>query len=597
MTDSRTETSFRANSLSPSGSLKNLVFVAMIGVSWGIGAQGLCSLIAAVSTDLVPSIAGRALSAIRVGALVAIVAILGFGLFMQRLKASNKAYIRVHILAVSVILWLAFSFGPLSLQFRDSIAFTLDFFKFRLSWLVAYSLAALAVYFVLLRLLRDRNIPRLLTPSLLTVGLASLLLAETFRSKPVELPNVIFLSACSLRADHLGAWGYGANTSPNIDSLARASFVFKTAMAHVPRTGPSYVSSFTGLYPVNHGVYTNRDRLDEQVQTLTEKLKGAGYITVSHLQGAWPSTLLNLDQGFDYVFHRGMPIFKPLKTLDDAILSVWNAMRAFIEEKFVLESSVMTDEAIRFIEENAEGGPFFFHIAWNYTHDPYVPPETFRQKFANNDDDSPQAWIDLYDAELNFFDAQLGRVVRALERSGMLENSWVVLFADHGEELNRAKADGGVQFGHGNWLFDSSLNIPLLIRPPNGYELEPRPIRDVVGSIDIAPTVLQIASADTSGLDGKSLFDLMRGGARPDGRAFSLARACEALEDSVTSVRTSDWRYIETLTADGSVNCELYEHRFDRHEETDNVILLYQDVASTLAGYLRHWRNSQKRRY
>ena len=323
-------------------------------------------------------------------------------------------------------------------------------------------------------------------------------------------------------------------------------------------------------------------------------MRDAGYMTIGHFQGAWPSTFINLDQGYNILFHRGIPIYKPFKTLDDAIMSLYNAVRAIVEEKFLLESSVMTDQAIRYIRENAQSGPFFLHVAWNYTHDPYEPPKEFRNKFIRQNEISEASKkIAMYDAEINFVDYHVGRVIRALEKNGLLDNSWIILFADHGEELARKHEDGRVLWGHSNWVYDSSVNIPLIIRPPNNMALSPHQIDSVVESVDITPTILTITGLDTAGLDGFSLEPFFRGESRTKKWAYSVARAYDGELESSLSIRTNEWRYIETYYGPNKFVGELYHHDPNCYDELNNLYNKYPDIVEILSEKLRHWQSPE----
>jgi arylsulfatase len=302
----------------------------------------------------------------------------------------------------------------------------------------------------------------------------------------------------TLRADHLGCYGYPRPTSPRIDALARESALFTTAIAPAPWTLPSFASILTGLLPSHHrageGSPTGGAGLDASHPTLATILRDAGYATASFVSNGWVSTRVGLARGFD----------------EHGIGGTESAAR----------------DGVRFIERQATGRPFFLFVHLLAPHAPYEPPAEDAEPFVDRTYTGPiglhfdpnrrvestadlRRAVDLYDGEIHFADRMVGTIVDALERRGLLDRTVIVVTADHGEELHERGA-----FGHGTTLYDEQLHVPLLIRLPRA-RLASRVERQV-RTLDVMPTLLDaLGMTPPAAVDGVSLLPLLRGGPMP----------------------------------------------------------------------------------
>ncbi len=330
-----------------------------------------------------------------------------------------------------------------------------------------------------------------------------------------ERANVIIYLIDTLRADHLGAYGYHRPTSPNIDRFAADGILFANAQAQSSWTRPSVVSLLTGLRPRSHGVNRRQDAVAESAETLAEVLARNGYDTAGFVTNGNAGPNFGLDQGFsDYRYLRESAKIASRHQLSDH-LNLW---------------------LFHWLENRApEAGPFFLYAHATDPHAPYTPAEPFRQRFAPDVDpqigtlDSVRAIIsgkletteqtrkqlsDLYDAEIAFNDHHFGQLIERLKELGLYRSSLIILVADHGEEF--LDHDG---WEHGVTLYQEQLHVPLIVKLPwrsDGSSAGKR-VDSTVSQIDVMPTILDLLAIPPSpALDGASLLD-----ASPDRASFA----------------------------------------------------------------------------
>ncbi|MCG8461458.1 MAG: sulfatase [Holophagales bacterium] len=318
--------------------------------------------------------------------------------------------------------------------------------------------------------------------------------------------NVILIGLDTLRADHLGIYGRQPSPSPVLDHLAAESDVWLEAFSTFNVTNPSFASIFTGLYGKRHGVYTLTDPLDESFTTLAELYSEAGYRTGAILAAGhlWPGSS-GLDQGFDtYQFPYG----------EYAAEAVVNSGTHWISQ--------------------IEADPFFLWLHFFDPHTPHTPPRPWASGMVTAGQAGMRpprffrpirelgvpaydnAWLgghrQLYESSVAYLDHQLGRLLDYLDSRELLENTWIALVADHGENLG----EHGLTYQHAG-LWDATLHVPLLIRPPGPRGAhDGRRIPGLVQSIDLFPTLLRLTGVgpDPSSLDidGKDLYTLTENG-------------------------------------------------------------------------------------
>jgi len=303
--------------------------------------------------------------------------------------------------------------------------------------------------------------------------------------EPTPKPNVVLILVDTLRADHLGCYGYQHNVSPNIDRLAAQSKVFTRCYSVAPWTLPSMVSIITSLYPEVHGVKTEKDRLGDKGTVLAEVLRGHGYstgavVTSSFLTGTW-----NFDRGFDF-FSK-----KPASGHS----GVTSAAATYHGRKFLKEQAKTPfflmmhyfDPHTEYIEH----GKFDFTSALGYKGPleqgmPIIDVWPLINKKLMTDDDT--AFLKaLYDSEIAFTDACIGGLLETLKEMGVFENTLIILTSDHGEEF---MDHGGLE--HSRTLYEELIHVPLIIKMPNSSQ--PESLSIVVSVLDVFPTALDALS-------------------------------------------------------------------------------------------------------
>ena len=271
-----------------------------------------------------------------------------------------------------------------------------------------------------------------------------------------EQAPVILVSIDTLRADHLGAYGYNKIRTPCIDSFATGGTLFTQAEAQIPLTPPSHTSLFTSTYPFQNGVEENGERVPTGVVTLASVLRAHGYKTAAFVASDFLDRRYRLDPGFDVY---------------DSPFDLEAAKRA---NPFSLtlrrDGALVVRSARQWLEAN-RGQPVFLFLHLYDLHTPYTLPQ----------DVARARGISRYDAQLEYVDQVLGRFQQALVESGEWEKSLVVLLSDHGEGLGDHQ-----ETDHGYFIYES---VPLIFHWPSGA-VYPAVARVPTGLIDVGPTIL-----------------------------------------------------------------------------------------------------------
>ncbi len=371
-------------------------------------------------------------------------------------------------------------------------------------------------------------------------------------------PDVIVYLVDTLRADHLGCYGYPRETSPRIDAFATESVLFEDAMAQSAWTRPAVASLLTGLDPHSHGAQDRLDGLAESFDTLPEILRREDYQTAAFISSAVITAKFGFGQGFDTFRQRVKETIEPERPTSEWV----NA------------------EALRWLERRDPDRPFFLFLHTLDPHMPYEPPEPFRRRLAPDadpragrveqvvalrDGQRPTTARDreeipaLYDAEIAGNDAAFGRLVAELRARGLYEPLLLVFVSDHGEEL----------FDHGGWehgatLYQELVHVPLLLKLPRGAGAGRR-IGETVRQIDVLPTVLDVLGGEIPrGIQGRSLLPLLQTPSRRPPAAFSsLDLDGRRIESAVLGRR----KLIHTLAHNQRpVGLELYDLASDPGE-------------------------------
>jgi len=308
-----------------------------------------------------------------------------------------------------------------------------------------------------------------------------------------ERPDILLVSVDSLRADHLGAWGYERETSPNLDRLAASGQRYAHARSASPWTLPAHVTMLTGKWPTEHQVVEDVLALPPTTPMIQERLQAAGWATAGLTATTYVSGSFGFSRGFDR----------------------WND--GGVTERNNLQHSVrintQVDEALTWADALPEGQPAFLFLHTYDVHYPYLPPPPWDARFdapATPDQmryrrytwylDNPlrparlAAITAQYDESIAWVDSELGRLFREWDRPRR-----IIVTSDHGEELGERGS-----WGHGHVLTPEVLEIPLIL----AGEGIPRAVREErVGSIDVANTIAALAGLEGLGGDGLDLRD------------------------------------------------------------------------------------------
>ncbi len=288
--------------------------------------------------------------------------------------------------------------------------------------------------------------------------------------------NVLLVTLDTTRADHLGAYGYAHADTPAIDALAAQGVRYARCYSAAPLTLPSHATILTGLLPPRHGVHANGVQiLAEEAVTLAEILAGQGYRTGAVVAAFVLDGRFGLRQGFQHY--------------DDDLAAGSRPSRYGYAMR---DARQVTDAALSWLREKTRR-PFFLWVHYFDPHAPYEPPgfdpASLRVPYRTP-----------YDAEIEFVDSQLKRLLDFLGETGAAERTLVVLSADHGEAL----WDHG-ELTHGLFAYDATLLVPLIVRFPD-QRLAGTAIAEPVSLADLMPGVLTwIGRAVPEGLDGRPL--------------------------------------------------------------------------------------------
>ena len=294
--------------------------------------------------------------------------------------------------------------------------------------------------------------------------------------------SVLLISVDTLRADRLGSYGYQAASTPVLDALAARGLRFEQATTVTPLTLPAHASLFSGTFPTFHGVRDNGSfYVEDTITTLAEVLQARGYRTGGFVGAFVLDRRWGLAQGFDHYF-------------DNFDLSQYEMTVGL--DAAQRPGSEVVDHTLAWLDEDRER-PFLAWVHLYDPHSPYNPPEPYRSRF-------PATAEGAYDGEIASTDAQIGRILDQLRSSGRLDNTLVVVVADHGESLG----EHGEQ-QHGFFIYDAAVQIPLIVAGP-GVPI--RVVPDQVRIVDVMPTVLDAIGAEIpAAVQGVSLLPLGRG--------------------------------------------------------------------------------------
>jgi len=407
----------------------------------------------------------------------------------------------------------------------------------------------------------------------------------------MEPMNVVLLAIDTLSARHMSAYGYGRETTPFIDSLAREGTLFERHYCQAIPTQPSYSSLYTGQYAVTHGIVSHCGQRDlaPDAPWLPEILQGKGYATcaIDNLSAhkKW------FTRGYDqYIFPEVTGQYAQAEPCEQ-----YNEL------------------AVPWLRQHADMAFFLFIHYWD-THTPYLPPERYRDLFYEGDPCDPsnrsleglwrhpfgepwKRWFDqlqpgltdaryveaMYDSSIRYVDDGIKALVTTLDEVGVLDDTIVILFSDHGEMMFRH----GIYFDH-HGLYDPDIHVPLIVRWPDHIQAGTR-IPYLVQHIDIAPTVLDAVGVEIPpAMEGTSLVPYLTGQKDEPIYPFLVAEECTRMMK--WAIRTDTHKLIKARQRDylhGPMH-ELYDLQADPGE-MHNIAADQPDVVKELDTTLERW--------
>ena len=428
--------------------------------------------------------------------------------------------------------------------------------------------------------------------------------------------NLVLITVDCLRADHLSCLGYPKVTTPNLDSLAGKGAVFTQAISVSIRTQPSFKALFTSTYPL-----TDRGqlRLADSTTTVAQVLRDRRYRTAAFHSNAWLSPYFGYDKGFDHFFDvsgygRSGKATRRWASFADRLPSRRAAaavgrLHKLATRQYPYWRSLVTSphtaaeelnrEILSWIEADRRG--FYLWVHYMDVHEPYLGPFRLLGLYArwralvlnhraryNPERVSAKEiqWlVSLYDSRIAYVDREIGRLLRALEQQGVLDDTCIIVTSDHGQQL----LEHGY-YGHSGFHpWEELVRVPLIIAGPG---VTHRVIDEQVSMIDLAPTILALLDAPKpAAFRGRSLRPLMAGESNGAGdpEAFTeVDSAVGATETSDLAVhsRLDLGRMVVSLRTGGRKYVYIQDSRDEMYDlvndpkETRNVIDSQPEVSA-----------------
>ena len=363
-------------------------------------------------------------------------------------------------------------------------------------------------------------------------------------------PNVVFITVDTLRADHLGCYGDKQIRTPNIDALAADGIRFERAYAAVPVTLPSHTVIFTGTYPMLSGVHDfAANKLSPNQPTLASVLKENGYTTGAIIGSAVLDSRFGLNHGFDFYYDH----------FD------FNRLQESNLDEMERPGNVVANLTLDWLSKNYQK-KFFLWMHLYDPHYPYRPPPPYSEQYKDR----------LYDGEIAFADAQVGRLIEFLKNKGLYRNTLIVLGGDHGESLGEHGENT-----HGFFIYNATLHVPLIFHLPGGVHT--KTVANLVNLADLMPTVLAALNIQIpEQVQGQNLLSIMSPKKEDNARSMYAETFLPRLHfnwSELRGVETENYHFIDAPKP------ELYDLRKDPGE-THNLFTQKKAVTEEMRVHL-----------
>ena len=389
-------------------------------------------------------------------------------------------------------------------------------------------------------------------------------------------PHIVYIVADDLGWKDVGFHGSDIKT-PNIDKLAQDGARLEQFYAQ-PMCTPSRAALMTGRYPCRYGLQTlviptpSKYGLPTDERLLPQALKEAGYKTVMvgkwHLGHAdhkfWPR-----QRGFDYHYGAMIGEIDYFKHSSDNVLDWYRNDRPVEEEGYVPQ--LWGKDAVAQINAHDPETPLFLYLAFTTPHSPYQAPQEYIDKYKNIEDPTRRA----YAAMMTVMDEEIGKVIEALDKKKMRENTLIVFMSDNGGNLDaklagdadvsklKLPADNGPYRGGKGSLYEGGTRVAALANWPG--RIKPGEVKEVMHVVDIFPTLAGLAGASTSKgkpLDGVDVWSTIS-----EGKASPRQEVVYNIEPFRGGVRQADWKLIWRTPLPSQI--ELFNIAQDPYEKTN----------------------------
>lgn len=330
-----------------------------------------------------------------------------------------------------------------------------------------------------------------LIPTAIFILIAMFIYVIYLSKKVKKIDHIFLITIDTLRADHLGAYGYQRNTSPFIDSIAEKGVLFENAFSQSSTTCPSHASIFTGLYPSQHRVLANHYLLSESNRTLAEILKENGFDTTAFTSTDVHFLSTRLDQGFEF-YEEPMDAqktygirYRPARlTVNNAMiwLDNFNPARKLFMWIHLYDPHLPYNPPPAYVKNLDRDKENFFNFIEKYG----INLEVF-----DNNPEKLYQYITQYDAEIKYVDEELQRFYGYVENKGLNKNSLWIITADHGEGLGQHNF-----LNHAKMVYQEQIHVPLIFLFTD-LEIESKRLDHIVENFDIFSTVLDILKIKT----------------------------------------------------------------------------------------------------
>ncbi len=397
----------------------------------------------------------------------------------------------------------------------------------------------------------------------------------------------------TLRADHLGIYGYGKPTSLNLDKFAKKSIIFENFYAPAIPTQPSFTTLFTGQYSLTHRIISHGGKID-----INPESPWLPYIMVEN--GYLTCAVDNL-AGMKHWFLRGYEFYT----------------NPSISRKYmqIVKAEDITKRAIEWLKNYHKNKFFLFLHYWD-PHTPYIPPENLISHFYPESKDPfhgknkkmeefyktphgkawSKTWLRkngklikdpkyveaLYDAEIRYMDNWLGKLFKFLQEEGILEDTMIIIFSDHGEIMYHHP---GFFDHHG--LYEETIHCPLILYVPG---IRPKRVKHLAQHIDVAPTLLELlALPPDEKMEGKSLTGYIKD--KMEKPLYNALFTQECSYQAKWAIRTPNYKLIlsrRRYDIHGLPPLELYDLKSDPREQK-NIAFENKVITDKLKNQLEEW--------